>query len=178
MESKIVNNNKRHVCPECDKSFKHLIPHLKSMHAWNVEDIFDFKVKEKNSLADMSIDTASDSIDESLYAARKVSDVELEAEHANANARRAVDKLMVMNALSEMNSSIGAMYEKIEKRMKEILAEVATTFMRGGGDVVDGPRRDSMRRVRETLEPSCEYLRECTTYEMCRIADELKNNFV
>ena len=116
MENKIADNNKRHLCPECDKSFKHLIPHLKSKHAWNVEDIFDFNEKEKNSLTVMSTDAASDAIEEARYSARKVSEVELEEEQS----RRAVDKLILMNALSEMSGTIGAIYEKIENRMNEI----------------------------------------------------------
>jgi hypothetical protein len=178
MENKIADNNKRHLCPECDKSFKHLIPHLKSKHAWNVEDIFDFKKKEKNSLTVMSTDAASDAIEEARYSARKVSEVELEEEHANANARRAVDKLILMNALSEMSGTIGAMYEKIENGMNEISSDVTASLMRTGYDTVDGPRRDSMRCVRETLEPSCQHLRECMTHEMCRIVQQLKDIFV
>ena len=44
MSSKMVNQE-YHVCPECDKSFKHLIPHLKNKHAWQMEDILNFNRK-------------------------------------------------------------------------------------------------------------------------------------
>ena len=120
----------------------------------NVEEIFDFKEKEKNSLTVMSTDDGSDEMEETRYSARRVTEVELEEENGNRNARREIDKLILINALSEMNGTIGAMYERIEKRMVEISSEVATSLMRSGYDIVDGPRRDSVRRVCEILEPS------------------------
>ena len=82
-------NQEHHLCPECDKSFKHLIPHLKNKHAWQVEDIFYFNRKVHGSktneaeLADVA--SGDDVMDESRFSARKVSEIELEME---SNARR------------------------------------------------------------------------------------------
>ena len=126
----------------------------------------------------MSTDDDGDEMEETRYSARRVTEVELEGKNGNRNARRAIDKLILMNALSEMNGTIGSMYEKIEKRMVEISSEVATSLMRSGYDTVDGPRRDSVRRVREILEPSSLHVRECVTYELCRIVQQLKDIFV
>ena len=178
MSSKIANQE-YHQCPECDKSFKHLIPHLKNKHAWQVEDIFDFNRKVQDSKATESElrDVASGeemcTEDESRYAARKVSEVELEVK---ANARRAVDKTVMMHALAEMNTAIHDMYEKIEANVKNITMEAGKVYMRAGGDVIDGPRNDSTKRVRAILKPSSDYLRECVMHELCRISGELKND--
>ena len=168
MSSNTVNQE-YHVCPECDKTFKHLIPHLRNKHAWDVADIFDFKTKQKES----EILPTNEIVDESQFAARKVSEVELEVE---ANARREVDKAVMMYALAEMNTAIRDMYRKIESSMANITMEAASVYARAGGDVIDGPRRDSTRQVREILEPSFEYLRECVTHELCRISGELKRD--
>ena len=167
MSSNSVNQEYQ-VCPECDKSFKHLIPHLRNKHAWDVADIFDFKTKQSEKLP-----AYDEIVDESQFTARKVSEVELEVE---AKARREVDKAVMMYALAEMNTAIRDMYRKIESSTANITMEAASAYARAGGDVIDGPRRDSTRRVREILEPSCEYLRECVTHEMCRISGELKRD--
>jgi len=177
MSSKIANQE-YHQCPECDKSFKHLIPHLKNKHAWQVEDIFDFNRKVQGSttteteLCDVASGEEMRTEDDSRYAARKVSEVELEVE---ANARRAVDKTVMMHALAEMNTAIHDMYEKIEANVKNITMEAGKVYMRAGGDNIYGPQNDSTRRVRAILKPSSDYLRECVMHELCRISGELKN---
>ena len=58
--------------------------------------------------------------------------------------------------------------------MQTISWEAANTLMRDGDDVVDGPRRGPMERVRGILAPSCEFLKEVVTLETCRLSDELK----
>jgi len=170
-------NQEYHVCPECNKSFKHLIPHLKNKHAWQVDDIFDFTRKVNDSKTkDVEFhDVASgeSEIDESRCAARKVSEFELEVE---SNARRAVDKTVMMHALAEINTAIRDMYETMEASMQNITMEAGKIYMRAGGDVIDGPRLDSAKRVRSILKPSSEYLRECVTHELCRISGELKSD--
>ena len=47
---------------------------------------------------------------------------------------------------------------------------------RDGDDEIDGPRTDVTRRVREILQPSSQYLRECILHELCRISDKLKTD--
>ena len=175
MENKIADNNKRHICPDCGKSFKHLITHLKSKHAWKVEDVFDFKEKEKNSLTVMSTDAASDAIEEAQYSARKISEFEVEEEQANVIARGAIDKLILINTLSEMKAVIGSVYRNVENKMSIISSNVATSVRHSGYDEVDGPTRDWTRCVRKTLEGSCEHVCAILTYEMFRLDGELKN---
>ena len=149
----MANQGVCHVCPECDKSFKHLIPHLKNKHAWQVEDIFDFNRKVYGSktkdAALHDVASGDDVLDESRFAARKVSAIELEVE---SNARREVDKTVMMHALSEMNNAIRDMYEKMEASMQNITMEAGKIYMRADGDVIDGPRRDSTKRVRASCK--------------------------
>ena len=103
MES-IKVNNKNLVCPECNKTYKNVILHLKNKHAWDVVDIFDYKTKQKDS----TMPIASDVIDESQFGAHKISEIELEMDR---NVRRAIDKEVMMHALSGMNGAIGAIFE-------------------------------------------------------------------
>ena len=187
MSSKMVNQE-YHVCPECDKSFKHLIPHLKNKHAWQVEDIFNFNRKvygsseKETELHDVgNVEGAMDEDDddhddESQYAVRKVSEVELQELQVEANARRAVDKTVMMHGLGEINSAIRNMYENIEESMQKIVTEASKIYMRTGGDVIDGPRLDSSKRVRAILKPSSEHLCECVMHELCHISSQLKSN--
>ena len=82
----------------------------------------------------------------------------------------------MMHAFSEMNNAIRDMYEKMEASMQNITMESGKIYMRAGGDVIDGPRRDSTKRVRAILKPSSEYLCECVMHELCRISGELKSD--
>ena len=180
MESNIANDNNNisyDICPECDKPFKHLIAHLKNTHKWDVADIFDFRKEQK--IRNVKKDVASgketnnddDDDDELRYAARKVSEVELEVE---ATVRRAVDKALMMRALIDINATVGDVYTRIESEMRSIAAEAHQKYTRAGRDVIDGPRRDIMNHLHDILRPSCDHLRECAMHELCRIAGVLK----
>ena len=57
----------------------------------------------------------------------------------------------MMYALAEMNTSIRDMYRKIESSMANTTMEAASVYARAGGDVIDGPRRDSTRQVRVNI---------------------------
>ena len=124
----------------------------------------------------MDEDDGNEDDDESQYAARKVSEVEMQELQVEANARRAVDKTVMMHGLGEINSAIRNMYENIEESMQQIVTEASKIYMRTGRDVIDGPRLDSSKRVRAILKPSCEHLRECAMHELCHISSQLKSN--
>ena len=147
----------RHVCPECDKPYKHLMTHLQNKHKWDVDDIFNYKSRDKVSGEE---DTA-----------RKVAEAELEVE---SSVTRSVDKSVMMYALTDMNNTIQDVYNLIDESMKTAVIEAGKIYRRSGGDEVDGPRTDVARLVREILQPSSERLREYITHELCRICDELK----
>ena len=148
------------VCPECNKPYKHLMAHLKNKHAWEVEDIFNSR--KSNDAESSEQDTA-----------RKVSETELEVE---STVRRSVDRAIMMIALSDLNMAIRDVYEQLEASMKNTVTEARKIYRRVGDDEIDGPRTDVTRRVRELLQPSSQYLRECVLHELCRIANELKVN--
>lgn len=147
----------RHVCPECNKPYKHLLTHLQNKHEWDVEDIFNYDPKAKE------------------LDARKNSEIELEVESTVA---RSVDKSVMMHALSDMNSAIRSMYDQIDESMTNTVIEAGKIYRRSGEDEIDGPRTDVTRVVREILQPSSERLRECIIHELCRISNELKVNVV
>ena len=151
-----------HVCPVCNKSYKHLIAHLKNKHNWEVEDIFNFQNTK---------DDESDGKD----VARKVSEKEVEAE---STVGRLVDKAIMMNALLKLDGAISDVYTGIEVDMRNTAMEAGKIYRRLGRDEVDGPRTDITRRVREILQPSSQYLRECILHELSRIRDELKINII
>ena len=151
-----------HVCPVCNKSYKHLIAHLKNKHNWEVEDIFNFQKtnEHKNDEKD---------------AARKISEAEVEVE---STVRRFLDKAVMMVALSNLNAAISDVYTGVEMDMKHTTLEAGKIYRRTCREQVDGTRTDITRRVRETLQPSSQYLRECILHELSRIRDELKTNII
>ena len=148
-------------CPECNKPYKHLIAHLKNKHGWNNEDISNYRSK--------------DTIIGEGEAARKVSEAELEVE---SSVRRSVDKTVMMYALTDLNIAICDVYERLESSMKNIVNEAGKIYRRAGADVIDGPRYDVTRHVREILQPSSEYLKECILHELCRVSNELKTDII
>ena len=148
-------------CPECNKPYKHIITHLKNKNGWNVEDIFNYKPND-------NISGEEDTV-------RKVSEAELEVE---SSVRRSVDKTVMMHALTDLNITIRDVYERLESSMKNIVADARKIYRRAGGDEIDGPRNDETRRVREILQPSSEYLKECILHEFCRISNELKTDII
>ena len=152
----------QNICPVCNKSYKHLIAHLKNKHNWEVEDIFNFR---------KSKDDKSDEKD----AARKISEAEVEME---STVRRSADKALMMIALSNLNAAISDVYAGIEVDMKNTAMEARNIYRHAGWDEIDGPRTDITRRVREILQPSSQYLRECILHELSRIRDELKINII
>ena len=151
----------RLICPECNKPYKHLITHLQNKHAWEVEDIFNYDPKSK------------DAVDGEKDTARKVTEAELEAE---STVRRSVDKIVMMHALNDLNVAIRDVYGQMEASMKDTMMIAEKIVRRDGDDEIDGPRTDVTRRVREILQPSSQYLRECILHELCRISDELKTD--
>ena len=151
----------RDICPECSKPYKHLITHLQNKHGWDVADIFNYDPKSK------------DNANAEKNEARKVSEAELEVE---STVRRSVDKAVMMIALSGLNVAIHDVYGQIEACMKNTVMEARKIYRRAGDDEIDGPRTDITRRVREVLESSSQYLRECMLHELCRITNELRTN--
>ena len=149
----------RLVCPECNKPYKHLIMHLQNKHAWEVEDIFNYNSKSKNG-----------AIGEE-DAVRKVTEVELEVE---STVRRSVDKTVMMHALNDLNMAIRGVYDRMGASMNTIVMEAGKIYRRAGDDEIDGPRTDVTRLLRNTLQPSSQYLQECILHELCRISEVLK----
>ena len=148
------------LCPECNKPYKHLIAHLKNKHGWEVEDIFNSRKSKDAESGEQET-------------ARKVPETDLEVE---STVRRSVDRAVMMIALSDLNEVIRDVYGRMETSMKNIVMEAGKIYRRVGDDEIDGPRTDVTRRVREVLQPSSQYLRECVLHELCRIANELKAN--
>ena len=153
----------RLICPECNKPYKHLITHLRNKHAWEVEDTFNYDAKSKNAE------------DGEKDAPRKVTDAELEME---STVRRSVDKIVMMHALNDLNMAIRDVYGQMEAGMKDTVMIALKICRRDGDDEIDGPRTDVTKRVRELLQPSSQYLRECILHELCRISNELKTDII
>ena len=103
--------------------------------------------------------------DESRYAARKGSEVELEVE---GDVRRGVDKALMMRALSDMTIVVREVYKNIESEMQNIASEAHHKYMLDGRGVIDGPRRDILKKIRDVLVPSCEHQREFVMHEFFR----------
>lgn len=146
-------------CPECDKPYKHLTTHLKNKHGWDVDDIFSVKSKNDNKE------------DEEQIVTHKVSEANLEVE---AMVRRSVDKTVMMHALNDLNLALRDVYGQVEASMNDTVLSALKIYRREGDDEIDGPRTDVTKRVREILQPSCQYLRECFLHELCRISEGLK----
>ena len=107
---------------------------------------------------------------------REWSEVEMQELQVEANARRAVDKTVMMHGLGEINNAIRNMYENIEKIMQKIVTEASKIYMHTCRDVIDGPRLESSKRVRAILKPSSQHLHECVMHELCHFNGQLKSN--
>ena len=177
MESK----TKYAICPTCDKPVDHLVNHLKKIHEWEVVDILD--VMEGKLMTDGRKDAVVAAavsreelrrvaLDDSNFVTQP-SKLELEVE---GEAKRAVDMALMMRALTDMNVAVGAVYKRIESDIQDIASEAHGKYIFAGRDVIDGPRRDRMKHLRDILVPSSEHLRECVTHELCRISNVLKDD--
>ena len=103
----------RHVCPECDKPYKHLMTHLQNKHKWDVDDIFNYKSRDKVSGEE--------------DVARKAEEAELEVE---SSVTRSVDKSVMMYALTDMNNTIQDVYNHIDESMKTVVMEAEKMYHR------------------------------------------------
>ena len=204
-------------CPECEEPFKSLIPHLKKVHEWDVDEIFDFKRSKpfegddegddqvKQSEQEWStrhllnllehdqrkdVDAGDEEMradddereeegekeEEWRYGARKVSNEELEV---SATVRRGLDRALLMRALTDLNVAIGDSYKRAEQDILKIASDVHRMRIRSGGrDVIDGPRVDIIKQIRDVLVPSCEKIREFTLHELRYVSDVLNTELL
>ena len=110
--------------------------------------------------------------DESRYGARKVSDVELEV---STRVRRGVDRALLMHALTDLNVAVGDAYKRIEFDILSVGSEARHMRMRTSDcDVIDGPRGDIAKQVRDVLLPYCEKAPELLMHELRFVSDVLK----
>ena len=84
-----------------------------------------------------------------------------------------------MRALTDLNVAIGDSYKKAEQDILTIASDVHRMRIRSGGrDVIDGPRVDVIKAVRDVLVPSCEKIREMTLHELRYASDVLKTELL
>ena len=162
-------------CPECGKSFKHLITHLINRHAW---DVNNFNRKMDGSETAMAQDN------ETKIEAEKDPETALESD-IKQKIEVLIDELVWVQSLREMDNAISNMYEKIEACMKNIML---STYMIDDWEVVDEPKVDTLKRIRDKpkldtlkrirkiLKPSSEHLHETVIHELSHIGDQLKLN--
>ena len=177
MESK----NTYAICPSCDKPSEQLIVHLKSAHGWDLIDIIDVmeaklmmdgKKATADAAAGSSEELRSATLADSIFTVPPTK-LELEVE---GEAKRAMDRALMMHALADMNMAIGDVYKRIESNMRDIASEAQGKYMFAGRDVIDGPRRDILKNLRDVIVPSCDQMREYVTHELCRISNVLKDD--
>ena len=146
-------------CPECGKSFKHLLSHLINRHAW---DVNDFNRKMDGS------ETALSQDNEKKFDGEKDPETDLESD-----VKQKIDELVWVQSLREMDHAIRNMYEKIEACMENIML---STYMIADWEVVDESKLDTLKRIRKILKPSSEHLHETVIHELSHIGDQLKLN--
>ena len=162
-------------CPECGKSFKHLLSHLINRHAW---DVNDFNRKMDGSETAMSQDN------EKKFDAEKDPETDLESEEEE-EVKQKIDELVWVQSLGEMDHAIRNMYEKIEACMKNIMLSI---YMIADWEIEDEslfdtpkrirdkPKIDKIKRISKILKPSSEHLHETIIHELSHIGDQLKLN--
>ena len=159
-------------CPECDKSVKYLVSHMKNKHKLRTADFKDKMKKlkvETQPIYPLSPDTVKmDQDGEEKHGTENDSDIGLESVIIQR-----FDQLAWIGALRMMDNAIRKTYESLEVNMlKQCLMEGEKISERYDPAVV---KYDvAMKRIRDTLKSSCDHLHREVICEMEKLEDQLK----
>ena len=194
-----MNTDSENMCPVCEKTYKHLLAHLKNKHVWSAEEIAQFKETRKplfyqpTAFQEMEM---LESNEESLssptapvHPRNKLQGYENgtydENEDLSKYASRKIDtdELMlkavakrgvetkIMHAFAHVKDTLTPTYDELERNITRLLLETEPARE----EEVDGPRTDITKRVQSFLRPSFEYMQEKITHEIFSLADQLKS---
>ena len=153
-------------CPECNKSVKHLAPHLKNKHKWRtVTNQKEFELLER--LPDYPVSADPVKMDEDGVEKHN-SDIILES-----SVMQRFDQLAWIRARRELDNAIRNTYESLEECfLKQCLFEGEKINLRYDSTVV---KYDvAIKRIRDTLKSSCDDLHSEVICEMEKLEDKLK----